>query len=230
MSQESHASWWSDLCHSLITLPVPVLLALECFPTVEVLANTLRQVELSLARHLFDGVMQSRKLPIIQARFRRLPLPVTLSAVCRPQPYLTVVHPKHREALIRLICSDNHLGVEEGRRRSPKVPRHLRICRFCRRQHAVEDEIHVLFECDAVALKDIREARLFATMERLAQPLPGVQEMFHRMAAWDFLDFLLRTERLLPALAHYVYEILELVDTVPPLLLGSDDELRSLCL
>ena len=132
--------------------------------------------------------------------------------------------------MIRLICSDNRLGVEEGRRRSPKVPRHLRICRFCRRQRAIEDEIHVLFECDALALTEIREARLLSTMERLAQPLPGVREMFHRMAAWDFLDFLLRTERLLPALAHYVYEILELVETVPPLLLGSDDELRYLCL
>ncbi|TFK80935.1 hypothetical protein K466DRAFT_441345, partial [Polyporus arcularius HHB13444] len=147
LAQDGHSSWWGDLCLSLLDLPVPVLLPLEDLPTVETARAALQQLELSLARHLFEAVMSSERLPVLQARFRRLPTPITLSHVCCRRTYLTVTHPKHREALVRLIASDHPLGVEEGRRQSWEVPRHRRVCRFCRHRNALEDEAHALLAC-----------------------------------------------------------------------------------
>ncbi len=224
----AHASWWSDLCHSLFALPVPVLLHLENPPSIDGITATLRELESSLATHLYDSVTKSRKLPVIKARFQRMPKPIKLSLVCRQQSYLNVSNPKDREALTRLICANTRLGVEEGRHRSPKIPWHRRICRFCRKAGAVEDEIHALLQCDAAPVVDCREVYLLTALETQPEPLPGAREMYFRMQPWDFLDFLLRTDRLLATLARFARAILDLLDTVPPLILHSDDELHSL--
>ncbi|KAI0700506.1 hypothetical protein C8T65DRAFT_790306 [Cerioporus squamosus] len=119
-ARPGHSSWWSDLCHSLFTLPIPVLLPLEMRPSVDSVTASLSELERSLAEHLFQSITTSRKLPVIRARFERMPQPIKLSLVCRPQPYLKVSHPKHREALIRLLFSNNRLRVEEGRHRSQR--------------------------------------------------------------------------------------------------------------
>ncbi|KAI0691925.1 hypothetical protein C8T65DRAFT_711459 [Cerioporus squamosus] len=121
---QGHPSWWSDL---------------------QLAAAVLAQIESALARHLFDSVTTSERLPLLQARFVRLPQPLQLRHICAPQPYLAVKHSEHRDILLRLITSDHKLYIEELRRvpSSEAVPRHRRICRFCRQREAV-DEVHVL--------------------------------------------------------------------------------------
>ena len=47
------------------------------------------------------------------------------------------------DASVVLTLYDDRLDVEEGRHQSLKVPHHLRICRSCRRQRAVEDRFAV---------------------------------------------------------------------------------------
>ncbi|TFK79730.1 hypothetical protein K466DRAFT_505100 [Polyporus arcularius HHB13444] len=228
LAQDHHSSWWGDLCLSLLELPVAVLVQIEEMPTVDSVYSALAQVELPLTRHLFDSVMLSERLPILQARFRRLSSPVTLSHVCRQRPYLSVSHPKHREALVHLISSDHPLGVETGRRQGWEIPRHCRVCRFCRRRGAVEDEVHALLACEDPRLADLRERELLSALESQVDPLPGARRMYARVQSWDFLDFLLRAQRLHAALSHFVFLVFKLVDSVPPLFLASDAEWQAL--
>ncbi|TFK87270.1 hypothetical protein K466DRAFT_599629 [Polyporus arcularius HHB13444] len=224
LAQHGHSSWWGDLCLSLLELPVSVLVNLEEMPTVDIVRSALAQVELSLTRHLFDAVMTSERLPVLQARFRRLVSPIKLSHVCRQRPYLAVTNPKHREALVRLLSSDHPLGVEEGRRQGWDIPRHRRVCRFCRRRWAIEDEVHALLECEDPRLALLRDVDLLSALERQEEPLPGARRMYARMPSWDFLDYLLRTSRLLTTVARFVYLVFELVESAPPLFPASESE------
>jgi len=54
----------------------------------------------------------------------------------------------HVKQLMRLRTGAHHLAIETGRWQRPTVPRDERVCLRCTR-HAVEDELHVLFECPA---------------------------------------------------------------------------------
>ena len=55
------------------------------------MTEVLAQLEASLVQHMVSTVMQSAQLPILQARFRRLPPRPTLTQVCSQQLYLTIV-------------------------------------------------------------------------------------------------------------------------------------------
>lgn len=71
---------------------------------------------LGLVQYLVPAVMQSARLPYLQACFRRLPTPPTLRQVCSQQLYLKIVAAKPREALVRLLMSDHPFKSELGRR------------------------------------------------------------------------------------------------------------------
>ncbi|RDX44988.1 hypothetical protein OH76DRAFT_1305487, partial [Lentinus brumalis] len=149
LATQGHPSWYSDLRHALRALPVPVLLPMTPFPTEGMVRDLLGAIEDALAQHIYTEVQQSGRLPLIKARFDRLPSPIKLKDVCKKQAYLTVTNAAHRESLVRLLTSDHKLAVEELRRLPPAeaVPHLHRICHFCRRRGAVEDEVHVLVEC-----------------------------------------------------------------------------------
>ena len=52
--------------------------------------------------------------------------------------------PRHRAALIRLLCSSHRLYIETGRWSRPIIPRNNRKCATCDK---LEDEYHFLLEC-----------------------------------------------------------------------------------
>ncbi|KAI0712862.1 hypothetical protein C8T65DRAFT_532643, partial [Cerioporus squamosus] len=216
LAELGHPSWWSDLRYVLRSLPVPVHIPLTPFPTVELASNTLAAIETALAQHLYDSVADSERLPLLRTRFARLPQPPQLRHVCAQQPYLAVKHNEHREAMVRLLTSEHKLAVEELRRvpSSEAVPLHRRICRFCRRRGAVEDEVHVLVVCEDERL-DRRRYELYAFIR--GSLYPDLHKIRRRHSPAAFLNFLLSRDKLLPAFAHYVYDVFELVDLVPML-------------
>ena len=64
--------------------------------------------------------------------------------------HLTDVPPSYRHTITRLLLSDHPLAWEQLRRDTryyKRVPRHLRLCRFCRT--ALESPEHVLMSCEA---------------------------------------------------------------------------------
>ena len=56
-----------------------------------------------------------------------------------------ITNVQYRNALIRLIVSSHRLHVETGRWRRPVVPSEQRLCTNCQK---LEDEYHLLFECE----------------------------------------------------------------------------------
>ncbi|KAI0363058.1 hypothetical protein BV20DRAFT_1069746 [Pilatotrama ljubarskyi] len=212
-------TWWSDLRNAGAALPAPVDVDLARFPTVEDVTRLLRAVEHALATHLRDAIMASRRLPLLQHRLRRIlvdsePGLPSLEALCTSQAYLSLPTHRLRQAITLLRLSEHPLAVERLRRATPPIPRELRLCRFCRQPWAVEDEVHVLLECNAPELMHRREA-LLATAERHHRSIRRLQVALSSAA---FLDLLLSTEVLLQPFAGYVAEVFELCGTLPPLL------------
>ncbi|EIW58233.1 uncharacterized protein TRAVEDRAFT_47400 [Trametes versicolor FP-101664 SS1] len=95
-----------------------------------------------------------------------------------------------------------------------RVARELRICRWCTQPWAIEDETHVLLECDADAPRGLREVFLQAVFTAV----PSLRKAHFRLSSVVLLDMLLRGSTTLPILASYVADIFELCDTTPPLL------------
>ena len=61
------------------------------------------------------------------------------------EPYLKFLNRKQRVSLTKLRVSDHKLMIEEGRRKTPKIPRENRTCKMC--LGMIEDEPHFLTNC-----------------------------------------------------------------------------------
>ena len=130
----------------------------------------------------------------------------------RRRHYLTMVTiPAHRIALTRLLLSDHNLSVERLRYRTRyrlPVPRHERLCRFCRA--AVEDEAHALLGCDAhPPLVALRETFLTDAFKH-DRSLEGAYMM---RAPDDFLRCLVASRKAVRQVAKYVFDVLTLFDS-----------------
>ncbi|KAI1784186.1 hypothetical protein LXA43DRAFT_902099, partial [Ganoderma leucocontextum] len=225
LAQAGHPSWWADLYHALAKLPVPVALSLQAALSTQLVDTLLRSLGDSLADYIYTSVMGSERLPILAKRFGALSAPrPPLRLLCKWRSYLNVRYAPHREALVRLVVSDHKLAIESLRRVSPKVPRHRRICRFCRKRWAVESELHVLLECSNEELCTMREE----FHDRIRTKLPKLPRV---RTGWTWecqFELFLQTDTVLPELAEFVHDVLTLADTIPPLLLSNDSDLLDL--
>ena len=68
------------------------------------------------------------------------------------EPYLNT---NMASIITRFRLSDHYLPIERGRYVRPKIPRHMRVCTVC--DSGVGNESHVLFECQHIDLKGIRD-------------------------------------------------------------------------
>ena len=60
--------------------------------------------------------------------------------------YLSLItNRKHRVSYTKYRLSDHRLNIEQGRHKTPRTPRELRICPLCK--VGVEDEIHFSINC-----------------------------------------------------------------------------------
>ncbi len=68
----------------------------------------------------------------------------TVKCDIKPEMYLALIIPKHRQALAKFRCSAHHLAIETGRHQKPKIPVEKRLCSIC---NVLEDEQHHLIAC-----------------------------------------------------------------------------------
>ena len=85
----------------------------------------------------------------------------------------------------RVAAAAVALTVEQLRRAVPSVPRERRICRFCKRQWAVENEMHVLLECSDGRLEGLRMRFMDDAGVVMGH---GLGELCHRLSSSAFMD------------------------------------------
>lgn len=114
------------------------------------------------------------------------------------------VHAKWLIPLIRLRTGGHHLAVEVGRWSG--LSREERVCTHCDRE-AVEDEMHVLFECPAyVGVRQAFSHKLFSLLGGIAETVSAVK---HDGQFWRFMEQEPRH------VAHYVYECFKVQQQIP---------------
>lgn len=136
-------------------------------------------------------------------------------AICALRAYLHLPLHRQRAALTLLLFSEHPLAVEQQRRGPARRERHLRTCRWCTEPWAIEDEVHVLLECEAAPLCAMRE--LFLALAIGAEP--SLRAAHFRLSSPAFLDMLLRGKTTMPLLATYVADVFDLCTPLPQ---GSD--------
>ena len=212
-------SWCSDLYHALQALSAPVNCVRPSPTSLAVwLDNLAAALPSSLAWSISDSLLHSDRLPILQWCIHTVSqtLPpgggLPLAHVLKWHQYLSIPNNSHRHALIHLLVSDHGLAIESLRRVQPPVPRYRRVCCFCRGRSAVETECHVFWDCRDVHLCTLRigfwddASRVVGVnVVNYLRGLPALEKFRH------LLDY----ESLLPRFALLVYDLFQLVDSVP---------------
>lgn len=174
---------------------------------MESVEGLLSVLEQSLADSLFAMTNTSVRLPLLQTRIAAA-RSSDLKDICTKRAY-----------------SDHPLSVETLRRITPSVPRERRICRFCAKRWAVEDECHVLLECEGFDVSTLRG--MFWT--EASAVLPRLQHIAHALPTnAAVLHMLLTREKSLEILARFIASVFELCDETPCLIIRDDDALLAL--
>lgn len=159
--------WFSDLRNAC----QKVGLDLPETPSTDSVASIEPHLKTALYQHLKKLVDESPKLELLHQRTCYTGKTRRAAAVLEFRDYLRVRCREHRQALTSLVVSDHCLAIEQLRRgtrtRTEKVPRALRLCRFCMSE--IEDPLHALFTC--TASEELVELRL-SFWEKYKQSMP----------------------------------------------------------
>lgn len=136
-----------------------------------------------------------------------------IAKLCAMRDYLRLSHHRQRAAITMLLFSEHPLSAEQLRSGPVRIERHLRVCRWCTHSWAIEDETHVLLECDGEPLRTLRAAFF-------DEAVPSLRRAHFRLSSPALLDMLLRGTTTLPLLADYVASVFEQCDNTPPITPG----------
>ncbi|KZT39418.1 hypothetical protein SISSUDRAFT_1045581 [Sistotremastrum suecicum HHB10207 ss-3] len=131
----------------------------------------------------------------------------------RLRAYLSLPNHAHRIAFTRLLFSAHPLAIDELRyaiRSHPRLPRALRLCRFCLAY--VEDEAHALFGCMGDRALRLLRRDYFLLMQRVVPSI--LQNPLRREPSW-LLTASLNSVELLPHTAAYTHAVLKRFLQVP---------------
>ena len=128
--------------------------------------------------------------------------------------------------LAKLVVSEHLYAVQSLLEKG--VPRKWRVSRFCQRSQSVEDEVHVLFRCDAPTLRAQRLRMLVLLSTRAARAESLFMAM--RRRPWGYVDFLSERPKLLGIFADFVRQTYAsaMYAETPSVTISNDDELRDL--
>ncbi|TEB21388.1 hypothetical protein FA13DRAFT_1695919, partial [Coprinellus micaceus] len=161
MHRRKQRSWVTDLEKAMKRLPrYPVRLDVELMESEEGTNELRNQVRESCAHYLHDE-LESPRTPLLNPRY--LPIsPDSYQSVLVLRKFLRTIRiPAHRVAVVRLLCADHTLAVEQLRRRrhpdGSRIDTDCRPCRYC--GALTETEVHVLFTCEGPGGGSLRDRR-----------------------------------------------------------------------
>lgn len=222
LARSGHPSWFSDITHALRRLPVPVQFDFHAdWTPTTVSTKLLEHLHQSLRLHLNLAVLNSERLVVWKhGVLPRLPRPHSLAVMCTYRSYLDLPF-LQRRAIARLLASCHPYAVERLRYASPAIPRHWRICRFCRRKGAVETETHIIFDCMGHnSLTRDRES-YYTELLRLQ---PSLLPLRRTLDDWMFLAMVIHSKDLASITAEYVLKTFNYCAASPPLYIQSQDD------
>ncbi len=156
------------------------------------------------AAQVTDLVNGSPRLQLLEA-YIRMHRPGKSTLQLREYLHLPIL--EHATALTRLLASDHPLQIEQLRRALPPIPRCERQCRFCGADGSIEDECHVLLDCNgSLPLLRLRSPMLVS----LFQTCPGLRRLRVSLSSIDFLACILLEPRVAPSLTRYIHAVFEL--------------------
>ncbi|PBK98450.1 hypothetical protein ARMGADRAFT_920169 [Armillaria gallica] len=208
-------SWFGDLQRVLARLAPSINVDYHDL-SVPRLSSLIDNVEAACLHSLNDDIQDMVKGSMLRLSMKHIPGVVGLHSRKRTlsrRSYLSILIPAHRKALTRLLVSSHVLAVEVLRwteRYRPYIPRHWRLCRFCR--VAVEDEPHVLLVCaTAPGLACLR--RKFVA--DVCGMCPQLHLAWDRLGIEDRLACLLQLPAAEPLFAQFVHHVFEIFRSVP---------------
>ncbi|KAJ7021684.1 hypothetical protein C8F04DRAFT_972436 [Mycena alexandri] len=212
--REGKPGWASDLVILLRRLPTPILVDADDLLSVDSIDSIQKKVVAIVDADLQHDIDNLVKTHLLRNRLEMGENKSLVLVTRRMRHYLTmVVVPAHRKALTGLVLGDHPLSVERLRyatRYRAAVPRHLRLCRFCR--GAVEDETHALFDC-------VQNGRLLEVREQFLQYLavcdPNLHAYHTQIPNYDFLLRLISSRKAIKVLAKFVFNVLTLFQEFP---------------
>ncbi|KAJ3501412.1 hypothetical protein NMY22_g18934 [Coprinellus aureogranulatus] len=194
----------------------PVILQTEEMESVEGIERLIQQVQDSCARYLYDE-LKSPRTPLLHPDFLALS-PDSYQSVLVLRKFLrTVKIPAHRKALVKLLCADHSLAVEQLRRRrypnGSRIPAECRPCRYC--DAITETEVHALFRCPGPDDNSLVHRRssfydqvLHANLDTGLRLVNRCRNTEHDADPITAIHYFLEHDELAPAFAKYVYDVL----------------------
>jgi exonuclease III len=145
----SKRSWVRDLRTTLANLTPAVTFPDLGNLNVDLVNNLLKGVQSAIKLALQNELESNQKLYLLHHRLEINPEGSGHKQVALLlRHYLKIPNRLHRISLTRLLFSCHPLALEKLRQtefRRPKIPRELRLCRFCRAE--IESPEHALFQC-----------------------------------------------------------------------------------
>jgi hypothetical protein len=180
-----HGGWAGDVAIMLSTLPTPIRVVPTNFLPVVTIDAIIEKVTIVVDADLQFDIDNLQKTHLLRNRLEAVDETFSLVTRRRRHYLMMVADPAHRKALTRLLLGDHTLSVERLRypaRHRLSIPRHERLCRFCRT--GVEDEVHALLDCNtSVRLADMRAQFLEDAFLRDGE----LKVAFTQMSHYEFL-------------------------------------------
>ncbi|KAJ6487246.1 hypothetical protein C8R47DRAFT_979351 [Mycena vitilis] len=210
----ARSGWASDIVIMLRRLPTAIDVTADDLLSMDTVKGLQKKVVSIVDADLQHDIDTLVKTHMLRNRVETGETDAKALVTRRLRHYLVMVAvPSHRKAITGLLLGDHNLSVERLRyppRYRDAVPRHLRLCRFCR--NGVEDEVHALFDCAGEAqLIDLRADFLRA----LACSDGAVWELYTTIPNYEFMLKLVASRKAVQLFAKFIFLVLELFQTAP---------------
>ncbi|KAJ7679003.1 hypothetical protein DFH06DRAFT_1165435 [Mycena polygramma] len=212
--REGKSGWASDIVIMLARLPTAIVVTVEDLLSLDAVKGIKEKMVKIMDADLQHDVDTLVKTHMLRNRLEPGETESMSLVTRRLRHYLVMVAvPSHRKAMTGLLLGDHNLSVERLRypaRYRDAVPRHLRLCRFCRA--GVEDEVHALFDC-------VADARLVELRADFLQVLTGrdatARSLYTTVPNYEFMLKLVSSRKAVQIFAKYIFLVLELFQMTP---------------
>jgi hypothetical protein len=180
LSDDGKVSWAMDLRYVIHNLPFNIVLPPLSTITPQMVDAVIKSVNAGLRAYLQWSIddPNSPKLYLLRGRLEPEKDSAPIQKELCFRHYLSVVNPKYRKALTRLLLSSHCLALERLRwveHRRPRIDRHLRLCCFCKAE--IESPEHALLQCTASADLVLLRNDFLARMNNNIKRLPALNSM-----------------------------------------------------